>query len=85
MLTRQMLRQAERRIESNRFPFPEFAEKLKSHLLKNPTVIFQMQPPNSVFTNLVGELETYTAREFYELLDNFEGPVDAPDPEESKV
>ena len=83
MLTRQMLRQAERRIKRDRFPFPEFAQKLKPYLLKTPSVIFQMRPPNRVFTNLLGNHMIYTIREFYEVLDNFEEPVNEPNLEKS--
>ena len=69
MLTRQQKRQANRRLKSNRFPFPEHHRWLDRYLKENPEFFAQIGiAPNEIMSNLSGEVKTYDAEGFYELI-----------------
>lgn len=67
-LTRQSIRQAKKRIQRGKFPFPKFARYVRTRKATDHTFFLQTRPNWQYVTNLSGETQTLDLSGLYNLL-----------------
>jgi len=72
-MTRQQLRQAQRRLKNGYFPFPELTRWLRGYLKRHPECYAQVHAGNAIVTNIFEDTsKKYSLKEFKTLIDELQ-------------